>query len=62
MEAKREEEWVAQFTRRLRRQWRTLDLQSLEEVAREMWHDESLRAQQAEQAATEWLGRGMPDV
>jgi len=62
MEAQREEEWVAQVTRRLRRRWRTLDLQSLEDVARELWRDGSLRDKQAEEAAAEWLRRGLPDA
>jgi hypothetical protein len=62
METQREDEWVAQCTRRLRMQWPTLDLQSLEEVARELWVDERLRSQRPEQAATEWLRRGMPGV
>lgn len=62
METEREEVWVAQCTRRLRLQWRTLDLESLEQVARELWHNETFRSKRPEQAATEWLRQGMPGV
>ena len=53
--------WVARCSHRLRERWRTVDLPSLEELAEQLWHDERLRAQRPEEAATEWLRRGIPN-
>jgi hypothetical protein len=62
MEQEREVEWVARCARRLRRQWHTLDLASLEDAARELWRDETLRTRTPEDAAAEWLRRGIPSA
>jgi len=32
--------WVARCSHRLREQWRTMDLESLEDLAQELWADE----------------------
>ena len=52
--------WVAWCSERLREQWPRADGTSLEEAARELWADESLRVQGPVQAAEQWLRRGMP--
>jgi len=54
--------WVARCSHRLRERWRTVDLESLEDLARELWADERLRARQPEDAAVEWLRRGIPTL
>ena len=53
--------WVAWCAERLREQWPRLDGASLEEAARELWGDETLRRLGPRQAAERWLARGMPD-
>ena len=52
--------WVAWCAERLREQWPRADGTSLEEAARELWADESLRAHGPVHAAEQWLRRGMP--
>src|SRR5450432_556560 len=52
--------WVAWCAERLRGQWPRADATSLEEAARELWADESLRSFGPIRAAEEWLRRGMP--
>ena len=48
--------WIALCAERLRKQWPRADPTSLEEAARELWHEESLRSLAAEEAAEKWLG------
>jgi hypothetical protein len=48
-------EWIAACAHQLQRRWRTVDPEVLEDVAADLWSDESLRALPATQAATEWL-------
>ena len=52
--------WVAWCAERLREQWPRADATSLEEAARELWADESLRSFGPIGAAEKWLRRGMP--
>jgi hypothetical protein len=52
--------WVAWCAERLREQWPRLDGVTLEEAARELWDDETLRELGPRQAAERWLARGMP--
>lgn len=47
--------WIAACAHRLHRQWHTVDLLELEDVARDLWRDEQLRAMWPEDAATHWL-------
>ena len=54
--------WIAQCSHRLRARWRTVDLQSLEEVAKELWDEEELRSKSPDKAAEEWLKRGIPTL
>jgi hypothetical protein len=61
MEETSPDAWVARCSHRLRERWRTVDLPSLEELARQLWSDERLRAKRPEEAATEWLRRGIPN-
>ena len=52
--------WVAWCAERLREQWPRLDGATLEEAARELWGDKTLRGLGPRQAAERWLARGMP--
>ena len=54
--------WVARCSHRLREQWRTIDLESLEDLAQELWADERWRVRPPEEAAVEWLRRGIPTL
>lgn len=47
--------WIAACAHRLQQQWRTVDPLDLEDVARELWRDERLRAMPPDEAAVEWL-------
>ena len=47
--------WIAACAHRLQRQWRTVDPDVLEEVAGDLWNDETLRNLRPEQAATALL-------
>jgi len=53
-------QWVALCAERLREQWPRADPTSLEQAAKELWGDETLRACEPRQAAEKWLRRGMP--
>ena len=53
--------WVAWCAERLREQWPRLDGATLEETARELWEDETLRRLGPRQAAAKWLALGMPE-
>src|SRR5262245_37829632 len=48
-------EWIAACAHQLQRRWRTVDPEVLEDVAADLWADESLRALPATRAASEWL-------
>jgi len=52
--------WVAWAAERLREQWPRLDGATLEETARDLWRDETLRAMGPRQAVEKWLRRGIP--
>ena len=54
--------WIAACSHRLQRQWRTVDPDTLEDVASELWGDERLLALDPVEAAAEWLRQGMPFV
>jgi hypothetical protein len=54
--------WVAACSHRLQRQWRTVDPEQLEELAVALWQDAGLRRLEPEQAAVQWLLKGMPNV
>ncbi|MGJ7610794.1 MULTISPECIES: hypothetical protein [unclassified Variovorax] len=47
--------WIAACAHRLQRQWHTVDVVELEDVARDLWRDERLRAMWPEDAAARWL-------
>ena len=53
--------WVAWCAERLREQWPRLDGATLEEAARELWGDETLRRLGPHKAAEKWLALGMPE-
>ncbi len=48
-------QWIALCAERLREQWPRADRTSLEEAARYLWRDETLRRLAARDAAEEWL-------
>ena len=60
MEDVRQVEWVARCAHRLREHWRTVAVQSLEEVANELWLNSELSRMPPEDAAVAWLCRGIP--
>ena len=47
--------WIAACAHRLQQQWHTVDPLDLEEVARDLWRDERLRAMAPDEAAVDWL-------
>lgn len=47
--------WIAACARRLQQQWHTVDFLELEDVARDLWRDERLRAMWPDETATQWL-------
>ncbi|WP_418148193.1 hypothetical protein ABL850_29485 [Variovorax paradoxus] len=47
--------WIAACAHRQQQRWHTVDLLELEEVARDLWHDERLRAMPPDLAAIDWL-------
>jgi hypothetical protein len=47
--------WIAACAHRLQQQWHTVDPLELEDVARDLWRDERLRAMQPDEAAVDWL-------
>lgn len=47
--------WIAACAHRLQQQWHTVDPLDLEDVARDLWRDERLRAMLPEEAAVDWL-------
>ena len=47
--------WIAACAHRLQQQWHTVDPLELEEVARDLWRDERLRALPPDEAAVDWL-------
>ena len=53
-------EWIARCSARLHAQWPTLDRETRDEVAGELWAQERWRALEPEQAAVEWLRQGIP--
>ena len=47
--------WIAACAHRLQQQWHTVDPLELEDVARDLWRDERLRAMGPDEAAVDWL-------
>jgi hypothetical protein len=47
--------WIAACAHRLQQRWHTVDVLELEEVARDLWRDDRLRAMWPEEAAADWL-------
>jgi len=47
--------WIAACAHRLQRQWRTVDPEVLEDVARDLARDPRLRAMAPGEAAVDWL-------
>lgn len=47
--------WIAAFAHRLQQHWRTVNLDVLKEVAKDLSNDARLRALSPAQAAAEWL-------
>ena len=47
--------WIAACAHRLQQHWHTVDARELEDVARELFRDEQLRAMPPEAAAAQWL-------
>jgi len=45
--------WIAACAHRLQQQWHTVDPLELEDVARDLWRDERLRAMPPDAAAVE---------
>lgn len=48
-------QWIARSAERLSARWRTVPPAELEEVAIDLWRDETLRKFSPDAAATEWL-------
>lgn len=48
-------EWIAACAHQLQRRWRTVNPEVLEDVAADLWADESLRMLPATRATTAWL-------
>ncbi|MET3498139.1 hypothetical protein [Variovorax boronicumulans] len=46
--------WIAACAHRLQQQWHTIDPLELEDVARDLWRDERLRAMPPDEAAVDW--------
>ena len=53
--------WVGWAAGRLREQWPRVDAATLQDTARELWRDETLRAIGPRQAVEKRLRRGIPD-
>ena len=51
--------WQARCAARLRVQWPRLQAKDTDEAAAELWNDDQLREMEPEQAAVEWLRRGV---
>jgi hypothetical protein len=47
--------WIAACAHRLQRQWRTVDPETLEEVAADLWRDPRLSSMAPAEAAARWL-------
>lgn len=47
--------WIAACAHRLQQQWHSIDPLDLEDVARDLWRDERLRAMPPNEAAVCWL-------
>lgn len=47
--------WISACAHRLQRQWHSVDVVELEDMARVLWRDERLRAMWPEDAAADWL-------
>lgn len=47
--------WIAACAHRLQRQWHTVDPETLEEVAAELWRDPRLSSMAPAEAAARWL-------
>lgn len=47
--------WIAACAHQLQQQWRTVDPAQLEELAGDLWRDESLRVLSPDEAARVWL-------
>jgi hypothetical protein len=48
-------DWLDVMSARLQRQWPTIDPARLDDLAFDLWRDETLRAMGPEQATEEWL-------
>ena len=48
-------QWIARCAERLGERWRTVEASQLEEVAVEIWSDDSLRELPPEEATARWL-------
>ena len=55
MESLNADVWIGACAHRLHQRWRTLDAAVLEDLARDLWHDEHLRTMPPAEAAAEWL-------
>lgn len=60
MESLPARQWIARCSARLQQRWRTVSPDLLDDLANDLWGDEELRRLKPEQAATEWLSRGLP--
>ena len=47
--------WIAACAHQLQQQWHTVDPRELEDVARDLWRDERLRAMPPELDSIDWL-------
>lgn len=55
-------EWVARCSARLHAQWPRVGREQRDELARDLWTDDHWRTIEPEQAAADWLKRGIPDL
>ena len=56
-----EHEWVTRCSARLHAQWPRIGREQRDELAQELWADAHWRSIEPEQAAADWLRRGIPD-
>lgn len=59
MDALPAREWIFRCSARLQQQWPTVEPYQLDDLANDLWADELLRAMAPEEAAFEWLSRGV---
>jgi len=60
MESLPARQWITRCSARLQQRWRTVNPDQLDDLANDLWGDKALRRFEPEEAAVEWLSRGIP--